>query len=972
MSGSHKPSRLFMALAGLLIGSAAYGQAMPEPSRDVAFPVDSGRLFDVNPAAGLGNEAQLIWATEVSVPGAPWMRVHFSTDTLLAGKDRDLGGSYLLITSVKDGEQQIFDSTALPEWDHISAFFNGDTLFVELFAAPGMGDNRVRITQVTAGIAPFGPDSICGTTDDRVPDNDARVGRLSSGCTGWLIGENGTANEWLTAGHCLTNGQTGLVMMMNVPPASSSGAFNAPPVQFQFPVQAASIRSTDGGVGNDYARFMTNNNSNTRLPAAIAQGRNWYSLAAAAPNSGTNATTVRGHGVVNNQSGITAVPWQWNRINKVHTAQYQGRSGNRINYLTDTTPANSGSPVTQIVGSPIGFEQAIGIHTHGFCPGTFNSGTAIDIAGLQTSLSQAAGDHYPFDSAVSKALSTSFASNNGGSDGGAIYFDVAVGSRSLTMTHFQLNIHHNGTSNNPTTTEMDDFFNFTVYLTPGTAVGKQNVQANWTQVATGGGMPRAQNARTIGALRNTFVLDAFTSYGVAIVFDNGAGHRYTDATGSNEVFSNTDVTITGISASNAPFTGNIAGRVWNGALGYLLNQSQGHCLETLFAQDNGLGSGSTVFFDVDVKSLPITLTRITSNVQGAGGANVSYRLYRTATTYVGKESDPRHWTLVSTASGVSQPSDTPSSFNLDTYVNLAANSSQGLALQIEGGGHAYTNGTGQNQLFENSHLRMELGSAISGNFTGTQFSPRVWNGALCYGVSMAPCTGPLLTQSPPNAAIGGFNSVPGGQEEADNFTVASNWSVTRATVWGAYATMDAPVSQNFIVRFFEESNGLPGTLVATRNINNVSPNDTGLIMAGGFNRPIYQYNLILPSAVALTPGRYWISVLGNTGTHTWAWARTNTTLNAHAVRQGAGPWNLSGGDFAMVLCGTETPPTPCYPDCDQSTGVGVLDIFDFLCFGNAFAANQPYACNCDLSTGNNVCDIFDFLCFGNEFAAGCP
>ena len=61
----------------------------------------------------------------------------------------------------------------------------------------------------------------------------------------------------------------------------------------------------------------------------------------------------------------------------------------------------------------------------------------------------------------------------------------------------------------------------------------------------------------------------------------------------------------------------------------------------------------------------------------------------------------------------------------------------------------------------------------------------------------------------------------------------------------------------------------------------------------------------------------------------------------------------------------------CYPDCDTSTGPGVLDIFDFLCFGNRFAANDPYACNCDATTGPNTCDIFDFLCFGNAFSAGC-
>jgi outer membrane protein assembly factor BamB len=62
----------------------------------------------------------------------------------------------------------------------------------------------------------------------------------------------------------------------------------------------------------------------------------------------------------------------------------------------------------------------------------------------------------------------------------------------------------------------------------------------------------------------------------------------------------------------------------------------------------------------------------------------------------------------------------------------------------------------------------------------------------------------------------------------------------------------------------------------------------------------------------------------------------------------------------------------CYADCDQSTGAGVLDVFDFLCFQNSFVAGEPYACDCDTSTGNRVCDVFDFLCFQDAFVAGCP
>jgi hypothetical protein len=56
---------------------------------------------------------------------------------------------------------------------------------------------------------------------------------------------------------------------------------------------------------------------------------------------------------------------------------------------------------------------------------------------------------------------------------------------------------------------------------------------------------------------------------------------------------------------------------------------------------------------------------------------------------------------------------------------------------------------------------------------------------------------------------------------------------------------------------------------------------------------------------------------------------------------------------------------PCLADCD---GDGTLNIFDFLCFQNQFAAGDPRA---DLD-GDGTLTIFDFLAFQNLFAAGCP
>lgn len=60
-----------------------------------------------------------------------------------------------------------------------------------------------------------------------------------------------------------------------------------------------------------------------------------------------------------------------------------------------------------------------------------------------------------------------------------------------------------------------------------------------------------------------------------------------------------------------------------------------------------------------------------------------------------------------------------------------------------------------------------------------------------------------------------------------------------------------------------------------------------------------------------------------------------------------------------------------YADCDNSTGPGVMDLFDFLCFIDSFIAGTAYACDCDNSTGPEGCDIFDFLCFQTAFVTGC-
>ncbi len=60
----------------------------------------------------------------------------------------------------------------------------------------------------------------------------------------------------------------------------------------------------------------------------------------------------------------------------------------------------------------------------------------------------------------------------------------------------------------------------------------------------------------------------------------------------------------------------------------------------------------------------------------------------------------------------------------------------------------------------------------------------------------------------------------------------------------------------------------------------------------------------------------------------------------------------------------------CYPNCDHSTESPALNVLDFGCFVNRFAAGEPYA-NCDGSTILPVLNVLDFACYLNRFAAGC-
>lgn len=144
-------------------------------------------------------------------------------------------------------------------------------------------------------------------------------------------------------------------------------------------------------------------------------------------------------------------------------------------------------------------------------------------------------------------LTTTFANNNGGASGGAIYFELeALDPAGLTITDIDLNLQ--GTGGTTAT--------FDLYLQPLTAAGTVDPVGDWVgPVSTGSAAATsAAGTPTAFALSTPLSLGAGCRFGVAVTGD--FAHAYT--TGSTTVGSNyatAELELLAFGASNTPFSG---------------------------------------------------------------------------------------------------------------------------------------------------------------------------------------------------------------------------------------------------------------------------------------------------------------------------------------------------------------------------------------------------------------------------------
>lgn len=242
-------------------------------------------------------------------------------------------------------------------------------------------------------------------------------------------------------------------------------------------------------------------------------------------------------------------------------------------------------------------------------------------------------------------LSTLFSSDNVGTDGGAVYFDLA-NLQPVLLQDLELNLD----------APIGTAFQVAVHALPlGMSHVGNEASAAWSTIAVDDGV-----ARSLGVDRPTPVsllaralLPAGTR-GIAVVV-TGAAQRYTNGNGVNQSYSDATLTLTLGAASTTPFQLPLfAPRVWNGSVGYTPVTG----LHPAFHASPRTGPAPLVvtFTDATTTVDPAGLVSILWDIDGDGvfeySGPTAQHVYQTGGTYTvrHKVTDALHGTLTDTRS----------------------------------------------------------------------------------------------------------------------------------------------------------------------------------------------------------------------------------------------------------------------------------------------------------------------------------
>jgi hypothetical protein len=352
-----------------------------------------------NPTA----EAAVVYEEVVDMgPATAWLWIVFEDVNLAPG-------SYIRITSLEDGQVQTLDAEQMRMWSNRSAGFNGQSVSVELVAAPGTTGNSFTVKQaVVSDPVPEGaPREICGT-DDRVTSTEPAVGRLlvtigaSVGiCTAWIadVPAGGVDKCHASAGHCIDDSVTSAVLQFNVPASDPDCFINMPLVADQFAVLIPTVQSSATTTA-DWSVFECSTSAGQTT--FQHQGA---ALSLALASSSGQAVKGAGYGSDGDLGGCVCSDPNGAASNTLQESPGTLATGDatHIEFDTDVCGGDSGSPVIRISDGLV-----VGNITHNFTPpcpdSTLNWGTRITEASWTAAWAACAAPQIPDDiPAVSNA-----------------------------------------------------------------------------------------------------------------------------------------------------------------------------------------------------------------------------------------------------------------------------------------------------------------------------------------------------------------------------------------------------------------------------------------------------------------------------------------------------------------------------------------------------------------------------------------
>lgn len=83
-----------------------------------------------------------VFQSDIVLENTQWLRLHF--DDIYLGQN-----SFLIITSLKDGVRQRLDEMSMKRWKNSTAYFNGNSVNIALYADPRDSDIYFTLKEVS-------------------------------------------------------------------------------------------------------------------------------------------------------------------------------------------------------------------------------------------------------------------------------------------------------------------------------------------------------------------------------------------------------------------------------------------------------------------------------------------------------------------------------------------------------------------------------------------------------------------------------------------------------------------------------------------------------------------------------------------------------------------------------------------------------------------------------------------------------